>query len=230
MTPCPFILIHSPLVGTLTWQPVADVLRAEGHQVVSPELIDSPNSTLPFWRQEVDSIDISIRNAVLVGHSGAGALLPAIGEKLKAYGYLFVDAVLQFAPATRLELMASEDADFARQFKAYLTAGGTFPNWTDEPFQTLIPEAQLRQRLLDDMRPRDLHFFTERIDVPVGWDSKPCGYLQLSAFYDVYAMQAKQRGWPVFRRNSHHFEMLTQPEEIARLLIDLREQLNAQPT
>ncbi len=225
MTQRPFVLIHSPLVGTLTWQPVADILRTRGVQVVVPALKDSVESDLPYWQQEVESVNVSVRDTILVGHSGAGALLPALSEKLNVYGCIFVDAVLQFRDMTRLELMASEDVGFAKEFQQYLEAGGTFPNWTDEHLQRQIPDAEMRNALLQDIRPRGLDFFTEQIDVPAGWDTKPCAYLQLSAFYATYANQAAQRGWPVIRRDSHHFEILTQPKEIADLLLQISEQL-----
>jgi hypothetical protein len=221
----PFVLIHSPLVGTLTWQSVAETLRAQGYDVFIPELKDEASLVLPFWQQEVDSIDLDVADATLVGHSGAGALLPAIGEKLNAYGYIFVDAVLLFEPATRLELMESEGAEFASQFEAYLKGGGRFPNWTDGQFQSIIPDTALRSALLADMRPRDYSFFTERIDVPAGWYGRPCAYIQLSAFYSVYGSQAERRGWPVLRRDTHHFAMLTQPEDIAKMLIEISQQL-----
>lgn len=221
MSQRPFVLIHSPLVGALTWQPVAQILRTHGYEVFSPALQDASDSTFRFWQQEVDSIKLTIRDAVLVGHSGAGALLPAVGEKLNAYGYLFVDAVLLLESASRLELMHTEDIDFAREFKSYLEAGGQFPNWTDEQLQDIIPDAALRRDLLADLRPRGLRFFTERIDAPTGWETKPCAYLQLSAFYSLYADQAEQLGWPVVRRKAHHFEMMTQPQAIAALLMEL---------
>lgn len=223
MSQPPFVLIHSPLVGALTWQPVADALRTQGYTVFVPELRDTPDSLLPFWRQHADSIALPIRDAILVGHSGAGALLPAISQKLNASRILFVDAVLQFEAVTRLELMASEGGDFAEQFETYLKSGGRFPNWTDQQLQSMIPDAALRSALLADIRPRGLAFFTERIDVPSGWDEIPCAYLQLSEFYSVYAAKAEAHGWPVIRHPSHHFAMVTEPEKVAALMVTLSE-------
>jgi hypothetical protein len=220
-----FVLIHSPLLGPLTWQSVARILHEQGRDVFTPELIDNPQSDLPMWQQEVNSLDLPVTDVVLVGHSGAGALLPALGKRLAVHGYIFVVAVLLFQSATRLELLRSEDIEFAQEFAHALEAGGTYPNWRDEHLQALISDADLRQKLLADMRPRSLSFFTERIDVPTSWDTKPCAYFQLSEGYRSYASQAETRGWIVVRRSTHHFEMLTQPLEIAHLLVHLYEQL-----
>lgn len=221
----PFVLIHSPLLGPLTWQAVAGHLRAQGHDAYTPELADHPQSERPLWEQHVDSVEIPTRGAVLVGHSGAGALLPAIGERIGAAALVFVDAVLLFEPMTRLDLMRAEDADWADEFERFLRAGGTFPNWQEDDLRALIPDTALRQALLADMRPRSLAFFTERITPPPAWDTQPCAYIQLSETYALYAQQAAARGWPVTQRDAHHFAMLTHPAEIADLLIHVSAQL-----
>lgn len=222
MTQPAFVLIHSPLVGLLTWQAVAATLREQGYTVFTPELADNPESTLPFWQQEVASVHIPASEVILVGHSGAGALLPAIGQHVEVGGYLFVDAVLLFQPGTRLDMLRQEDAAFAAEFEQYLQGGGRFPNWQDEQLQALIADDDLRRALLADMRPRSLDFFSERIEVPADWHTRPCGYIQLSETYTPYADTAAARGWPVVRREGHHFEMLTKPDEIARLLVEMR--------
>src|SRR5258707_8636892 len=49
-------LIHSPLVGPLTWTRVAAVLAARGAAVALPELRDDPASALPFWQQHAESV------------------------------------------------------------------------------------------------------------------------------------------------------------------------------
>jgi hypothetical protein len=223
MASIPFVFIHSPLVGDLTWKRVARYLRERWVIALDPELRD--DYRLYFGSTELKEEAYPIKDAVFVGHSGAGALLPTLGEKLGAKAYIFVDAVLLFEPATRLDLLRSEDPEFAQEFEAFLRDGGKFPDWQDEQLKGLIPDVELRQKLLDDMRPRPLEFFTERIDVPKGWESKPCAYIQLSETYSPYATQAEARNWPLIRRESHHFEMLTNPGEIARLILQMRAQL-----
>lgn len=221
----PFVLIHSPLLGALTWQPVAEQLGAHGYTVFTPELVDGPENDQPLWWQQVESVHSPARGAVLVGHSGAGALLPSIAAKLGASAMIFVDAVLLFEPATRLDLMRAEDPPWGEEFQRHLQAGGVFPDWTDDTLREAIPDPALRQRLLADMRPRALDFFLERITPPPAWDATPCAYIQLSETYGFYAEQASARGWPVIRRRLHHFAMLTHPAAIANLLVLMSGQL-----
>lgn len=73
-----FVLVHSPLVGPLTWLRVAAMLRSLGQVTVTPTLHDDPASSVPSWQQHADSVAQVLtplpaaRPLVLVGHSGAG--------------------------------------------------------------------------------------------------------------------------------------------------------------
>ena len=220
-----FVLVHSPLVGTYTWQNVAELLRALGNIVYVPDLQDSPDHPQPYWKQEVDSLDLSDDELILVGHSGAGALLPALSKKLKTKALIFVDAVLLFTLSTRLDLLQQESNAFATAFEAHLQNGGRFPEWTDEQLNTLIPDETIRKKLIADLRPRSLDFFTERIDVPDNWYHLPCGYIQLSDNYERYAKDAMARQWHVKRHLTNHFAMLTHPTKVAQLILEMTEQI-----
>src|SRR6478672_5599041 len=92
-----FGLIHSPLVGPLTWGPVAEALAARGARAVVPDL-RAPTAGPPYWAAHAAAAAARLAEApeplFLVGHSGAGALLPAIRQALgrPVAGYIFVDA------------------------------------------------------------------------------------------------------------------------------------------
>ena len=82
---------------------------------------------------------------VLVGHSGAGPLLGAVGAGLRAAGrpcggYLFCDAGLPQDRASRLELLAVEDEAMAEAFRAELERGGRFPEWGHADLAPLVPD------------------------------------------------------------------------------------------
>jgi hypothetical protein len=93
-------LIHSPLVGPLTWKPVAEELRRRGVDAAVPALEDDETAGAPFWRRHAESVARALaaipenRPLILAGHSGAGPLLPAIRQATgrAIAGYLFVDA------------------------------------------------------------------------------------------------------------------------------------------
>jgi hypothetical protein len=49
----------------------------------------------------------------------------------------------------------------------------------------------------------------------------PSSYLQLSSAYDDDRRRAEQMGWPTARLNGHHLDLLTHPDIIADLVVDL---------
>lgn len=132
----PTALIHSPLVGPSTWADVATVLTERGVSPIVPVLPDlTPNSGSVAARPAravADQTGRSIGDApvVLVGHSGAGPLLPAIGAApapRTVAVYIFVDAGLPNRTASRLDLLATELPAVAGPFRAHLEAGGRYP-------------------------------------------------------------------------------------------------------
>src|SRR5271170_1235421 len=89
------VLVHSPLVGPLTWEPTAKRLRQMGYQVLVPSLAGIVGGAPPYYRKLAGrAADAAGTGPVLVAHSGAGALLPAIAEQTQARAAIFVDAIL----------------------------------------------------------------------------------------------------------------------------------------
>jgi hypothetical protein len=70
--------------------------------VLVPKLTDRDDSSLPYWDQHTEAVKQALadvpqeRRVVLVGHSGAGPLLPAIHRAIaqSVAACLFVDASL----------------------------------------------------------------------------------------------------------------------------------------
>ncbi len=218
-------LIHSPLVGPLTWTPVAAVLSARGVAVVLPELRDDPASPLPFWQQHAESVAQALagsaetRPLILVAHSGAGALLPAIRQALgrPLAGYIFVDAGLPLDGQTRLATFG----DQAASFREFLAAGDRFPNWTREDLLGIVPDPALAEALTADQRPRALPFWDEPIPVFPGWPDAPGAYLLFTETYRRAANEALALGWPLRELPAAHFHMLAQPEAVAQAILNL---------
>jgi hypothetical protein len=229
-----FALIHSPLVGPSTWKLVAIQLQQRNRQVIVPTLIDSEADPRAYWEQHARSAAEAINattqgSCILVGHSGAGPILPAIGGRLTRppSGYIFVDAGLPGDQVSRLDMMKSESSQWADEFERYLTAGERYPNWSDTDLQSLIPDDDLRQQMLKEIRARALAFFTERISIPQDWSMPPCGYIQFTETYEVPASRARQSGWPFVRFQAGHFHMLVEPILVADALVHIEKQLHA---
>lgn len=220
-----FALIHSPLVSPFTWQPTAEALRARGHAAVVPDLRDTPGAG-PYWKQHTETAvrglaDVARTEAcVLVAHSGAGALLPSVGQALAqpVAAYLFVDAGWPAGGQTRLQSFGPDDVD---GFRAFLAAGGRFPDWQAADLAGLLPDAATRTRMVAELRPRGRDYWDEPLPVVPGWPDAPVGYLRYTDTYRPDAAQAAAHGWPVRERAAGHFAMLAQPEVVADELVTL---------
>ena len=203
-------------------------MRKRGLDVLVPTLHDAPDSTEPFWKQHADSVSQALKKIpkdtfiTLVAHSGAGPLLPAIRASLAnpVNAYVFVDAGIPRDGATRLDMMKSEDPEWAAQFQKELEQGDRFPTWGFNDLQEVLPDASLRRQMVAELRPRGLNFFTEPIPVFHGWPEAPCVYIQFSAPYERPAAHAERAGWLTYRLEAGHFHMLVNPAVVTNLMIE----------
>src|SRR6266508_715033 len=211
------VLIHSPLVGPMVWEPVAAELRSRNIGVEIPDLDGDDTAEEPLWWQHASAAAVTAY--VLVGHSGAGALLPAIREAagFGAAGYIFVDAGLPQGD------MSPIDGPFGPQLKVIYGSGQRYPNWSDADLGDAIPDRATRQRLLQQVRPQPLRFWKEVIPVFDGWPDAPCGYLRfsLNRAYEGPATEARRRGWSYAELAGEHFHMLVDPIAVTDALLEL---------
>jgi hypothetical protein len=225
-------LVHSPLVGPLTWQAVAEVLRDGGEVVVVPDLTRSVavgSPVLPAVQQAAaDAVDTARPPGpvVLVGHSGAGPLLPGIADRTAApvRALLYVDSLLPQAGASWFDRAPADLADHLRG----LARDGLLPPWNEwfgaDAIEEVLPDPHLRERFVADVPRLPLTYFHEPAP-PASWDG-PSGYILLSEAYENDAAQARRRGWPVLERRSHHLSMLTDPAAAAAAILELVDSLS----
>jgi len=219
------LLVHSPLVGSGTWEPVADELAGAGYAVTVPDLADAIAAGPPYHLRQAQVIAGSAvgQPAILIGHSRAGPLLATAGAMLGAgvRGYVFVDARL---PAPGRSWMATVPPDFAARLRDMADPQGWLPPWPQwwgvEELAALVPDPAVRQRFAGGCPRLPLAMFEELYPPAPEWPDAPGGYLQLSEAYGDDAARARALGWPVRQRLSHHLALLTAPGQVAR---DLRE-------
>ncbi|CAN5499877.1 hypothetical protein BH23CHL2_BH23CHL2_34020 [soil metagenome] len=224
------VLIHSPLVGPVTWTMVADALRRSGWEVRIPTLAQPDSPAGPFWSVHTQSAvgglagDPPDAGYVLAGHSGAGLLLPHIGRALDGpvEAYIFVDAGL---PHSELSRMAGP---FGNVLQDLYARGERFPNWDDATLREILPDADIRSRLLADLRPQPIAFWEEIIPDVDEWPDAPCGYLHFSPAYDDDAARAGSMGFAVHHMAAGHFHMLVDPDAVATAMLDLLDQLRSE--
>jgi hypothetical protein len=207
-----------------------DELRRQAIESAIPVLEDDGiGAAAPYWRQHATAVHRELAEVpmeqplILVGHSGAGPLLPVISEAIpqRVQGYLFVDAGLPHPGKSRLDEIRMSGPEFAKEFERDLRAGGRLPEWSDEDLRDIIPNDQARAGLLAELRPRPLAFFTETLPDVADWPDASCGYVLFSQPYEAAAEQARSAGWPMRAFDAGHFHMLVDPLTVAATLAEM---------
>ncbi len=220
------VLLHSPLLGGLTWQGVAAVLRDRGREVSAPAWPILSGLTETFYRSLANAMADALGDvpAVIVVHSGAGALVPALEA---AWGHLkgviFADAILPHPGRSWFDTAPPQLADSLRSGAEF----GMLPSWDrwwpPGALERLVPEPTVREALLAELAPLPLDYFAE--PAPSAGLTVPAAYLRLSGAYDDEARGATRQGWPVVNLPLHHLAMLTHPEAVAGAIEGLADRL-----
>jgi Alpha/beta hydrolase family len=225
---CLIILVHSPLVSPFTWSKVAERLRQQKVDVLVPDLTMNDVKGLPYWKQCADAVKQALaqvspeRRVVLVAHSGAGPLLPAICHTIAqpVAACLFVDASLPHPNQSTLDELAINAPELAQELYPHLVAGGSYPNWSAKDLSDTIPDSLVLERLLAELHPQRLRFFEEKMPQIIIPPDTPCGYILLSDAYRVQLEQAQKAGWPCRVFHAGHFHMLVDPLAVTAAIID----------
>ncbi|MEV0647374.1 hypothetical protein AB0I28_19100 [Phytomonospora sp. NPDC050363] len=210
------VLVHSPLVGPSAWRPAGESLAARGFGVViaSPlgGLADGPPLHAAFARAVAGETP---DGAVLVVHSGAGALVPAIAAAAegRVTGAVYVDALLPHPGRTWFDTAPSELGAHLRE----LAEDGLLPPWNEwfppGAVDGLLPDAGPRADFLAELPRLPLSYFGETApehDAPF-----PGAYLRLSDGYEEQAAAAEASSWPVVREDADHLAVFTRPRVVA---------------
>ena len=227
------VLVHSPLVGPSSWRPFDDVARARGVDVVRPDLTGVVDAEPPQWRYLVDAAVDSASDRpelVVVGHSGAGAFLPAIAHRVKdrLRAVVFVDAIV---PPSAGEHRTSEQLS---KFLDDKTVDGRLLPWFDwwppTVVDTLVSSPEQLEELRSDMPRLHRSFYNAHIPMPEGWSSGPCVYLQLSPAYDEESRIATELGWPTAFLDGSHLSIFTDPIAVLAAVEDLVDRVDLTPS
>jgi hypothetical protein len=97
--------------------------------------------------------------------------------------------------------------------------------WGDEALAELVPDPDARRRFAAGCPRLPLAMFEEVHPPAPQWPDAQAAYLQLSEAYEDEAAKARELGWPVAQRMSHHLAPLTDSALVAESLRELLDQL-----
>lgn len=218
------VLVHAPLVGASTWRWVAENLRNRGVDVAVPHLRLDGSRDQPFERLvSLAASDVVSDEVVLVGHSGAGLLLPFIAEASlsRSARFVFVDSGLPPVEG-HVELASEEFRTFLRN---YADADGVLPPWHtwwgEEGMQWLVQDEHRRAIVAGDIPQLRLTYFDSDPVVPASWAAHAAGYVLLSEVYRVWADKARALGWDVVEVFGTHLELVNRPDDVADAIVSV---------
>jgi hypothetical protein len=125
--------------------------------------------------------------------------------------------------------METVPAELAAQVRDMADDQGWLPPWPrwwgDETMAELIPDPAVRRHFVAGCPPLPLAMFEEVHPPAPQWPDAPAAYLRLSEAYEDQAATARELGWPVVERASHHLAPLTHPDLVTESLGELLGQL-----
>ncbi|MFL5295993.1 MAG: hypothetical protein ACJ798_06390 [Phenylobacterium sp.] len=224
-----FVLLHSPLLGPMAWRAVAQELGRRGHPASAPAWPPLASVAERFYATLAQAMAAQLAQPegelLLVAHSGAGTLVPALASRLpeRVAGVILADAILPHPGRSWFDTAPAEMRERLRTGAQM----GELPPWSDwwppGALEQLVPEEVERRALIEELEPLPIAYFEEV--APPGELPCPVAYLQLSSAYRDEGEVAARSGWPLVRLPLHHLAMLTHPEAVAAALESLAERL-----
>jgi hypothetical protein len=221
-----FVLLHSPLLGPSSLRATADELRALGETAETPAWPRLGELEAGFYEPMAERVaaQIAAGPVVLVAHSGAGALVPAVAARLREpVAAIFMDAIL---PHPGRSWFDTAPQNLRESLRSGVQAG-LLPAWHDwwppGALERLVPDEAVRQAMIEELEPIPAAYFEAA--APPGEAPARSAYLELSDAYEDEGRLANRLGWPLVRLPLQHLAPLSHPAAVARALIGLAERL-----
>jgi pimeloyl-ACP methyl ester carboxylesterase len=217
------LFVHSPVAGPTTWTGTAVVLRDKGFRCAVPDLTAVTAEGPPYYPALARTAAAAVDGAdpvVVIGHSAAGALLPAVAAAVgeRTTGAVFVDAML---PQPGRSWFATAPPLLETQLRG-LAVDGVLPPWHEwfpaGALEESVPDPQIRRRLIGEVPRLPLAYFDEPAPPAEFPESVTRAFLRLGSSFDRAADQAERLGWWVARRDWDHLRMIADPDAVADLI------------
>ena len=230
-----FVLMHGGWHGGWCWRRVAKLLRARGHEVLTPtqtglgeraHLLRTDLTTETFVQDLVGVLEAEeLVDAVLVGHSSGGVTITGAADRVpeRVRSLIYLDGILlqdgesladQFSPPQ------------AAAYEAAVAAGGVnFPPPPAAAFDVPAgPDAEWVNRRMT-AQPFGTAKSALRLAHPLG-NGLPCAYIACTApahpfVAASHAWVKGREGWRWQEIATGHDAMVTAPEAVADLLEEL---------
>ena len=213
------LVLPSPFLGPAPYEPMVSALSDLGYTASVAPSSGSPDALelVASW----SALARELGDVVLVPHSNAGYLAPAVSAGCGGLPVVFVDAALPMTEGTT-RLAPPELRDWLASLAG---PDGRLPRWTRwwdrADLADVLPGPWLDR--LDAVLPEiPLAYVDPEVPVPADWERGRRAYLALGSTYaDEWAL-AERHDWPR-RRLDHaqHLHLLVAAEETAGVVAAL---------
>jgi pimeloyl-ACP methyl ester carboxylesterase len=232
-----FVLVHGAWGGGWQWRAVADQLRGAGHAVFTPTLTGmgerahllTKDVDLKTHIRDVSAvIDYERLDGVaLVAHSYGGMVATGVADRLteKIGALIYLDAALPEDGQAMLDLVSAERK--ATVIRLAEAEGGGIAAPSSLVLETGIPDEVERAEFLARTCPHPLAALLQPIRLTGRFRNVPKKAYVLAGISNSHRFRAymewahAEPGWVGEELPSHHFPMITMPNETAALLLRL---------
>ena len=216
-----FVIVHGMWSGGWYFQPIARLLRAEGHEVYTPTLtgigervhLGAPDVTLSTHVQDIVNVleFEDLRSVVLVGYSYGGIVVTVVADRVpeRLSQVVYLDAWIPRNGESMADLIPAMAAQMEETARA-VGDGWRLPRDPPRPRRTHHPLGGLREKVAlgnpaAQSLPRSYVLFTR--------NSLPHAPVMAKM-----AAMARESGWRLRELERDHDAPETHPREVADLL------------
>jgi pimeloyl-ACP methyl ester carboxylesterase len=228
-----FVLVHGAWHGAWSWQPVRDLLAAEGHETVAPDLAGLGERTHVLTRSVGLATHVAdvigalegadLRDVVLVGHS-YGAMVATVAAALQSDRVrqtVLVDGFLPFRGECAIDLLPPHTAEVYRTSALERGDGWQVP---PRPLANLgVTDLELAEAVAPRLTPHPLKTYLDAAQAGATAEAAKGVYLLCSGWSTVFgpmAERARGLGWTTNELDADHEVPLTDPARLAAALVN----------
>lgn len=234
-----FILVHGSMHGGWSWKRVTPLLRAAGHEVYTPTLtglgerVHLARPDIDLDTHIADIVNVlafeDLTGVVLVGHSYGGAVIAGVTDRVpeRIAHLVYLDGVMPRDRQAVLDLFPPEGRAARRaQVEAEGAGWQLLPPQDPAPWGVTVPDdvAWVRSKVA----PQPFKTFTQplRLTNPVALTGPKtfiaCVEAPPTRWRDEMIERVRaERGWRDRELPTGHDAMVTMPQEVAELLLEL---------
>jgi pimeloyl-ACP methyl ester carboxylesterase len=226
-----YVLVHGSYQGGWIWKPVAERLRAQGHQVYAPSLDgcgERKDTVRPGITTETQADEVAqllfyedLKDVVLAGTSSGGMVVCRVAELMRErIGRIALVDALALLPGEKIgDIVTSSTATVVGP----LTRGPSPADAAARLFADLEPAA--RTWALERYTHHPIGIYTQPVKLDSFWSTQWPGSLVVCCRRAQNPGEAHQRRaadrlnakWAEL--DTGHYPMLSLPEELTRLLV-----------